>query len=172
MLVTGVATETLEVLEEVPELDYLFVPFGGGSGVSGPTIVVEGLGARAEVVAVQSAQAPASYESWKQQRIVEIDTRTEAEGLATTTGYELTQAIIWKNLNRFVLVEDAEMREAVGIYFRCCHAIAEYSGAAALAGALKLREEIGGKKVAVVISGGNITEDQMLRVLSETASHP
>ena len=74
----------------------------------------------------------------------------------------------WQNLDDFILVDDAEMREAVAVLFRRCHALAEYSGAAALAGALKMRDEIAGKKVAVIISGGNITEAQIQRVLAET----
>jgi threonine dehydratase len=119
------------------------------------------------VVAVQSAQAAASYESWKQRRIVELPTTTEAEGLATTTGYELTQSIILENLDDFILVYDAEMRAAVGHYFACCHCLAELSGAAALAGGLKWRDRIAGKKVGVILSGANLTTAQMQRVLSE-----
>ncbi|MGE3985822.1 MAG: threonine/serine dehydratase [Dehalococcoidia bacterium] len=167
LLVSGVATETLEVLEDVPDLDYLFVPFGGGSGVSGATIVVKGLGAKTRVVAVQSAQAAAAYESWRQRSIVELPTTTEAEGLATTSGYELTLSIILENLRDFILVDDAEMRAAVGHYFALCHCVAEISGAAALAGALQWREQIAGKKVGVILSGANLTVPQMQRILAE-----
>jgi threonine dehydratase len=167
LLISGVATETLEILDDVPDLDYLFVPFGGGSGVSGATIVVKGLGAKTRMVAVQSAQAAASYESWRRRQIVELPTTTEAEGLATTTGYELTQSIILENLKDFILVDDAEMRAAVGHYFALCHCVSEISGAAALAGALKWREQVAGKKVGVILSGANLTAAQMQRVLSE-----
>jgi threonine dehydratase len=116
---------------------------------------------------VQSAQAAASYESWKQGTIVELPTTTEAEGLATTTGYELTQSIIHENLRDFILVDDAEMRAAVGHYLALCHCIAEISGAAALAGALKWREQVAGKKVGVILSGANLTLPQMQRILAE-----
>lgn len=167
LLISGVATETLEILEDVPDLDYLFVPFGGGSGVSGATIVVDGLAAPTRVVAVQAALAPAAYQSWKKKQLIEAPTMTEAEGLATTTGYELTQEIIRDALHDFLLVDEAELRAAAGVYFRYCHAIAEYSGAAALAGALKVRETIAGKRVAVILSGSNVTSAQMQRVLTE-----
>lgn len=167
LLVTGVATESLEILEDVPDLDYLFVPLGGGSGAAGASIVARGLNSDVRVVAVQSAQAPAGYDSWKARSIVQTPTRTEAEGLATATGYELTQELLWEYLDDFILVDDSEMRAAVGHYFTCCHALAEYSGGAALAGALKLRDEIAGKKVAVILSGANITAPQLQRVLGE-----
>jgi len=167
LLVTGVATESLEVLEDVPDLDYLFVPLGGGSGAAGASIVARGLDSDVRVVAVQSAEAPAGYESWKQRRIVEVPTRTEAEGLATATGYALTQELLWEHLDGFILVDDSEMRAAVGHYFRLCHALAEYSAGAALAGVLRLRDEVQGKKVALILTGANITAAQLQRVLAE-----
>jgi threonine dehydratase len=172
MLVAGTATESLEILEEVPDLDYLFVGLGGGSGAAGALLVVDGLQAKTKVIAVQSAQSPAAYESWRARRLVEAPTRTEAEGLATRTGYILTQQILWDRLEEFILVEDDELRAAVGRLFTRAHLLSEYSGASGLAGILKLSDRVAGKKVAFIISGANITPSQMQRVLAELPAEP
>jgi threonine dehydratase len=170
MLVAGTATESLEILEDVPDLDYLFVGLGGGSGTAGALLAVDGLKVKAKVLAVQSAQSPAGYESWRARRLVEAPTRTEAEGLATKTGYQMTQEILWERLEEFILVEDQELRAAVGHLFMRAHLLSEYSGASGLAGILKLRDRVAGKKVAFIISGANITAAQMQRVLAEMSA--
>ncbi len=165
-LIAGVATETLELLEEAPDLDVLFVPLGGGSTATGACTVAKTVSPQTRVVAVQSAQAPAAYLSWKEGRIVEAPMESEAEGLATGMGYELPQRILRELLDDFVLVDDSELWQAVAVYLDKCHALSEPAGAAALAGALKLREDIAGKKVGVILSGANITMAQLRKALS------
>ena len=166
LLVAGVATETLELLEEAPDLDVLFVPLGGGSTASGACTVAKAVSPQTRVVAVQSAQAPAAYLSWKEGRIVEAPMESEAEGLATRMGYELPQRILRELLDDFVLVDDSELWQAVAVYLDKCHALSEPAGAAALAGALKLRAELAGKKVGVILSGANITMEQLRKALA------
>jgi threonine dehydratase len=121
------------------------------------------------VIAVQSAQAPAGYRSWKEGRIVEAETSTFAEGLATGSGYELTQHILRDLLDDFVLVSDDEITEAILYLLEKAHTLAEGAGAAALAGAIKVRDSLSGKRVAVVVSGGNISMPQLRGVLQHTA---
>ena len=165
-LIAGVATETLELLEEAPDLDWLFVPLGGGSTASGACMVAKAVSPQTRVVAVQSAQAPGAYRSWKEGRIVEAPMESEAEGLATRMGYELPQRILRDLLDDFILVDDSELWQAVAVYLDKCHALSEPAGAAALAGALKLRAEIAGKKVGVILSGANITMEQLRKALA------
>jgi threonine dehydratase len=166
LLIAGVATSSLEVLEEVPDLDYIFVPLGGGSGAAGACIVCKTVRPETRVVAVQSAQARAGYDSWEAGELVERPMQSIAEGLATGSAYELPQAILKERLDDFVLVDDAELKRAIIHYAEYCHVLAEHAGAAALAGALKMAGEIRGKKVGLVLSGANITLDQLRDALA------
>lgn len=165
LLMAGVATETLEIIEDLPDVEYIFVPLGGGSGAAGACIVAKSINPHIKVVAVQSAQAPGGYLSWKNRRISHAPMKTIAEGLATTRGYELTQGILWDLLDDFLIVDDREMLEAIAVLIEKAHTLAEAAGAASLAGAIKYKEEIRDKKVALVVSGGNITLAQLREVL-------
>ncbi len=168
MLIAGVATHTLEVLEAQPDLDYIFVPLGGGSGAAGAAIVAHALSPKTQVIAVQSAQAPAGYESWKARHLVHAAMTSIAEGRATRTGYEFPQSILRDLLSDFVTVDDSELDQAIVAYLDRAHVLAEHAGAASLAGALKLRDRIAGRKVAVILSGANLTLDQLQAVLART----
>ena len=165
LIIAGVATMALEVLESVPDLDDYFIQFGGGSLAAGACIAIKALRPQTRVVAVQSAQAPAGYESWRAGELREAPMSTTAEGLATASGYELPQAILRERLDDFILVDDAEIEAAIAVYAESCHAIAEHAGAAALAGATKDRERLRGRKVAVVLSGANITLPRLREAL-------
>ena len=165
LLIAGVATETLEIVEDFPDVEAIYLPMGGGSGAAGACIVAKAINPDIRVVAVQSAQAPAGYLSWKNRRITEAPMGTIAEGLATETGYELPQGILWDLLDDFLLVSDEEILQAIAILIEKAHTMAEAAGAVAVAGALKDRGSIEGKKVAIVISGGNITLAQLGQVL-------
>ena len=165
LLIAGVATQALETIEDLPGVQVLMVPLGGGSGASGACIVAKGIDPAIEVLAVQSELAPAGYLSWKQGRIVEAETTTFAEGVATGSGYELAQSIIRDLLDDFLLVSDDEIRRAIGTLVEKAHTLAEGAGATALAGAIKYPEKVKGKKVAITVSGANITVDQLRRSL-------
>ena len=166
LLIAGVGTETLEIIEDFPEVDSIYVPLGGGSGAAGACIVAKSINPDIEVVAVQSAQAQGGYLSWRNRRITESPMGTEAEGLATSTGYELTQEILWDLLDDFILVDDDDMKDAIGILIDSAHTLTEAAGAAPLAGAMKNQLNIKGKSVALVITGGNITISQLKEVLN------
>lgn len=165
LLIAGVATYTLEIIEDFPDVEYIFVPLGGGSGTAGACIVAKEVSSNIRVIAVQSEQAPAGYLSWKNRSITEAPMRTVAEGLATQTGYELPQSIIWDLLDDFQLVSDEEITRAIAILIEKAHTLAEEAGAAALAGAIKMKNQLRGKRVAVVVSGGNITLDRLNEAL-------
>ena len=164
-LIAGVATQALETIEDLPDVQVLMVPLGGGSGVSGACIVAKGIDPSIEVLAVQSEQAPAGYLSWKKGEIVEAEMTTFAEGVATGSGYELAQEIIRGLLDDFLLVSDDDIRRAIGTLVEKAHTLAEGAGATALAGAIKHPEKVRGKKVVVTVSGANITVDQLRQSL-------
>ena len=165
LLIAGVGTQALETVEDLPDVQVLMLPLGGGSGVSGACIVAKGIDPSIEVLAVQSEQAPAAYQSWKQGEIVEAEMNTLAEGIATRVGYELAQGIMRELLDDFLLVSDEEIHRAIGTLVDKAHTLAEGAGATALAGAIKYPERVKGKKVAITISGGNITVDQLRQSL-------
>ena len=161
LLIAGVATQALETLEDLPDVEVLMLPLGGGSGISGACIVAKGIDSSIEVLAVQSEQAQAGYLSWKKGEIVESEMNTVAEGIATRSGYELAQQIMADLLDDFLLVSEDEIHQAIGTLVDKAHTLAEGAGATALAGAIRYPEKIKGKKVAITISGGNITVDQL-----------
>ncbi len=168
MLIAGVATIALEALETLPDPDYLFCAVGGGSSCSGATLVARALRPSLQVVGVQAARACSAYESWRQKKLVSTGkSETFAEGLATRVAFEMTQQLLWKYLTRFVLIEEEEMRQAMIHYLDCARTLAEGAGAAPLAAALKMREEIRGKKVILYLSGGNVSRDHLVRVLTD-----
>jgi threonine dehydratase len=165
-LIAGVATETLEILEEQPEVDVVIVPVGGGSGAAGACIAAKAVDPAIRVIAVQSDAAPAAYRSWKEGRPVEDECRTQAEGLATRTPFELPQQIMREHLDDFVLVSEAEIRAAQRTMIEATRNLVEGAGAAPLAAALKMRDELRGRRVALVASGGNVSPAQLLEVLA------
>src|SRR6266511_79283 len=166
LLIAGVATGTLEVVEARPDLDTLIVPVGGGSGAAGACIVAKAVGVPVEVIGVQAAAAPAAYRSWEARSLVTDRMGTFAEGLATRTAFELPQRILWERLDDFVLVEEHELRDATYRMIELTRNLVEPAGAAALAGALRLRSRLSGKRVALVASGGNISPAQLREVLA------
>ena len=157
LLIAGVATETLEIIEDLPDVDDIFVPLGGGSGVAGACLVSNMVNPGIRVWASQSESAPAGYMSWREGQLLQSPTRTFAEGVATESGYQLPQEIMRHKLHEFVLVSDDEIRYAMGLLIEKAHTMAEGAGATSTAAAIKSREAIKGKKVALIITGGNVT---------------
>ena len=166
LLIAGVATEVLEMLEDQPGLQVIIVPIGGGSGAAGACIVARAVNPAIRVIGVQSEASPAAYQSWRQQRLVEAPNRTFAEGLATGTAFALPQAILWEALNDFVLLRDEEILQAMVWMVERAHTLAEGAGAAPLAAAYRLRNELKGKKVGLVCSGGNTSLEHLRQALN------
>ena len=166
LLIAGVATETLEILERQPEIDVVIVPVGGGSGAAGACIVAKAIRPETEVIAVQSEAAPAAYRAWRERQLVEDRMETFAEGLATRAAFALPQRVLVEHLDDFVLVSDDEIREAIVLMLEGTRNLVEAAGAAPLAAALRLRVQLEGRRVALVCSGGNITAAQLADVLA------
>ena len=172
LLIAGVATETLEILEEQPETEVVIVPIGGGSGAAGACIAAKSVNPSIEVIGVQSEAAPAAYRSWQARRLVEDRMETRAEGLATRTAFELPQRILREQLDDFVLVGEDEIEQAVVLMIEATRNLVEPAGAAPLAAALRLRDRLAGRRVALVLSGGNISPGQLREILLSADSRP
>ena len=164
-LIAGVATEALEILEQQPDIELIIVPVGGGSGAAGTCIAAKAINPAVRVIGVQSAEAPAAYRSWKE-RLVSDRMGTIAEGLATRTAFELPQQILQEKLDEFLLVPDAEIRPAVRLMIETTRNLVEPAGAAPLAAALRLKEQLAGKRIALILSGSNVTPAQLRDLLS------
>ncbi len=166
LLVAGVATAAFEILEDEPEVEAMIVPLGGGSGAAGACIVAGALSPDTEVIAVQSAAAPAAYRSWKARALLEDEMGTFAEGIATRSACALTQEILWDRLEDFVLVSDDALRAATLQMIELTRNLVEPAGAAPLAAAMALRERLAGKRIALICSGGNISPTQLAELLA------
>lgn len=166
-LIAGVATYTVEMLEAAPDLDCLIVPVGGGSGLAGACLAGKELKPDLRVIGVQAAGAPVVFESWRSGELQQADRAdTFAEGLATRVAFSLPAQILWRRLDDFRLVSDNDMRRGILTLLETTRTLAEGAGAAALAAAHNLREELAGKKVGIVVSGGNITLDALAETLA------
>jgi threonine dehydratase len=165
LLIAGVGTATLELLEREPSIDVIVVPVGGGSGAAGACIVAKAIDPRIVVIGVQSEAAPAAYRAWRERRPVTDEMHTFAEGLQTRISFELPQCILAEHLDDFVLVTDDELRAATLQLIELTRTLVEPAGAAPLAAAVKLRERFTGQRVALLCSGGNINPAQLRELL-------
>jgi threonine dehydratase len=166
LLVAGVGTYALEIFEDLPDADVIFVPIGGGSGACGCAMVRTWLGKHAKVIGVQADGANAFTQSWRSGTRVTTDkVATFAEGMATRVTFDLTFEILQKELDDIVTLSEAELAEGVRLALEATHNLAEGAGAASIAAAVKLRDQLRGKKVVCVMSGGNIDRGTLDRVL-------
>jgi threonine dehydratase len=166
-LIAGVGTIGLEIFDALPGVDVIIAPAGGGSCAAGNCLVAQQLNPEVRVIAVQSEAAPAMWQAWKTRTLDPYPTmETEHEGLATRVPFEMTNKILWELLDDFVLVSDAEINAAIPLLTRFAKQVAEGAGAASLAAAFKLREQLQGKKVVGVLSGGNIPLERFTALLN------
>jgi len=166
-LIAGVGTYALEIFDVLPRPDVVLVPVGLGSGICGTALVAAERWPQARVIGVQSELAPAVTLSWRKGQRVETGTpRTFAEGMATRVPADMTLAIMRRYVHDMVLVSDAALREAIRLLLRVTHNLAEGAGAAATAAAFQIREQLAGKTVVGVLSGGNLDLRELGRILS------
>ena len=166
MLIAGVGTYGLEIFEALPDVDTILVPLGGGSGACGNCIARTGLGSKARVIAVQAEKADAFARSWRGKARVEgASADTFAEGMATRVTFDLPYAILQRELNDIITLSEEELAEGVRTALATTHNLAEGAGAAAIAAAMKLRDELQGQRVVVVMSGGNLDTGKLRWIL-------
>jgi threonine dehydratase len=171
-LVLGVATYALELLRTAPDLDVVYVPIGQGSGICGCILARDLLGLTTEIVGVQSTEAPSYALSFAAGTVVTTESsNTLADGMATRVPDPDALEIIRKGASRIVQVTDHEIRAAIRAYWTDTHNLAEGAGAAALAAALQDKPKIRGKRVGLILSGGNIDFDLFNRwIIPEAAA--
>ncbi len=159
-LVLGVATYALELFRAAADLDILYVPIGQGSGICGCIMARDLLGRKTEIVGVQSTEAPSYALSFAAGTVVTTETsNTLADGMATRNPDADALDIIRKGASRIVQVTDDVVAAAIRAYWTDTHNIAEGAGAAPLAAALQEKRKLAGKRVGLVLSGGNIDFD-------------
>ncbi len=155
-LIAGVATYALEIFDALAEVDYIFVPVGGGSGASACAVARDGRGASAKIIGVQAARADAFARSWRGHRRVAGDRAdTLAEGIATRTTFDLTYGILEHGLSDVVTLDETDLADSIRAAVSLTHNLAEGAGAAALAAVRTFRPD-SAAKVVCVMSGGNI----------------
>jgi threonine dehydratase len=165
-VIAGAATMALEMLEEAPELDALVIAVGGGSQAVGAITAARGLGRDVEVFGVQAQRASAIHDSWHAGRsLTRASADTFADGLATRNTYELTFEPLREGLADFVAVSEEELADGVRTLLSTTHNVVEGAGAAGLAGLLRLRERLAGRTVGIVLSGGNVDQTTLRRIL-------
>ncbi|WP_284264124.1 threonine dehydratase [Roseicyclus amphidinii] len=166
-LVRGVATYGLELLSAVPDLDTVYVPIGCGSGICGTLLARDALGLQTKIVGVVSEKAQTAKLSAEAGQLIETESaRTFADGMAVRVPVAEALAIYGPGAERIVTVSDAEIAEAIRIYYRDIHNLAEGAGAAPLAALMQERDRMAGRKVGVILCGGNIDTDWFLTVMS------
>lgn len=165
LLVAGVGTAGLELVEECPEIDYLFCPVGGGSSAAGYCLTVGEL-SEATVVGVQSEAAPAMYHAWSEGHLEPAERMdTFAEGIATRVPFYLTTSVLRDRLEEFRLVSESAIERGVKDLFTEETIVAEGASATSLAGMRQSREELRGKTVALPISGRNLSPERFRRII-------
>jgi threonine dehydratase len=168
LLLAGVGTYALELFADVRNIDAVIVPIGLGSGICGVSLVRERISPKTQIIGVQAERAPAVYRSWKEQRLVTTESaNTFADGLATRVPAEMTQDIINRLVDNIVTVSEEEIAAAIRLLLFHSHNLAEGAGAASLAAALQLRSQLAGKRVVLILSGGNIDTATLRWVLQE-----
>jgi threonine dehydratase len=171
-LVLGTASYALELLEGVPELDRIYVPIGLGSSICGVAATRNGLGLSTEIVGVVAAASPAYALSYRQRKLVEAPANTAiADGLACRRPNEQALAVILEQVVRVVEVSDAEIMDAMRALYEDTHNLAEGAGAAALAGAIKEKQTLQGRRIGIVLTGGNVDREVYAAVLNAQEAH-
>ncbi len=166
-LIAGVATYALEIFDDLPDADVILVPIGGGSGACGCALVRTLLGRKTEVIGVQAEGADAFTRSWRTgTRVTGGPVETFAEGMATRVTFDLPFSILREHLDDVVTLSEPELMDGVRLALKTTHNLAEGAGASSLAAAMKLRERLRGRKVVCVMSGGNIDQATLTRILN------
>jgi len=169
LLIAGVGTYGLEIVEDLPDVQTILVPIGAGSGICGTSIVAKAMNPQIRIIGVQAERAPSVYRSWRAQRLIDTPScDTFAEGLATRTAFELPLSIIRDLVDDIVLVSEDELKQTIVLLLEKAHTVAEGAGAASTAAAIKLKDRLQDQTVACVVSGGNLPLSMLQHIIAET----
>jgi len=166
MLLAGVGTYALELFEQMPDVDVVYVPIGGGSGACGLITVRNALGAKTRIIGVGAVNADAVFRSWKgTERVTGAAANTFAEGVATRVTFDLTFGLLKQYLDDFIQLSEDELAEGVRLALRTTHNLTEGAGSAAIAAAVKQKDQLKGQRVACIMSGGNLDRAKLKWIL-------
>ena len=165
-LINGVGTEFLEIAERLPDLDVMLVPLGAGSEVAAAITVLKNVLPKVEIIAVQAEKAQAAFLSWQAGGITTAPNTTFAGGVATGTAYEVPFSLYKDNLDGFELLSEEELYQGIALAAHHTRNLAEGAGAACLRAAVKLKDRLAGKTVAVQMSGGNASGEELRKAAS------
>jgi len=166
LLITGIATLGLEIFEELPEVDTIVMPIGGGTGCAALAKVIQGINPNVELIGVQAEKMPSFYESWRQgKKVIVPSADTSAEGLAARSVFEIPYMILKDRITDVVLLTEEELLEGVRMSLHYTQNLAEVAGAAALAAAFKIKTKLNGKKVVVIMTGGNLNLSRLAQII-------
>jgi len=166
-ILNGLATMGLEILEDLPEVDTIICPIGGGAGCASILKTARAVRPDIEIIGVEPQNVPSFYNSWKKGEIVTLDeAHTIADGLAARTVFHLPYVILKDTINEVVLLTEEEILEGVRMALTTTHNLAECAGAVSLMAAYKIKNRLAGKKVVMIMSGGNINIDVLKTVIA------
>ncbi len=165
-ILNGLGTMALEIFEDLPDVETILMPVGGGSGCAALALVAKSINPDVRIIAVQAEKAPAFYLSWKEgKRVITDKADTFADGLAARSVFEVPYVILKDRVDKVVLVNENEIKKGVNLALTLTHNLAEPAGAVTLAAALKIKDDLAGKKVVAVMTGGNINCEQLVTVV-------
>lgn len=167
-LINGVATEFLEILEMIPDLDTLIIPIGAGSEAAAAISSMKTIRPDIEIIAVQAEAAPAAYQSWKHKVIKTATNTTFAGGIATGTAYEVPFSLYKNALTDFILLSEEELYQGIALAAHHTRNLAEGAGSSCLRAAVKIRDRLKNKKVAVQMSGGNASAAELNKAMNHS----
>ena len=165
-ILNGIATMGIEILEDLPEVDTIICPIGGGAGCASLLKIARTIKPAIEIIGVEPENAPSFYNSWKKREIVTLDdAHTIADGLAARTVFQLPYVILKDAINDVVLLTEDEILKGIKMALTATHNLAESAGAVSLAAAYKIKDRLAGKKVVMIMSGGNLNIDHLKKAI-------
>jgi len=165
-ILNGLATMGLEILEDLPDVDTIICPIGGGAGCASILKTARAIRPDIEIIGVEPQNVPYFYQSWKQGEIVTLDeAHTIADGLAARSVFHLPYVILKDAINEVVLLSEDEILEGVRMALTATHNLAECAGAVSLMAAYKLGDRLAGKKVVMIMSGANMNTETLKQVI-------
>ncbi|MCG8428155.1 MAG: threonine/serine dehydratase [Chromatiales bacterium] len=168
-LINGVGTEFLEIIEQLPDLDAVIVPIGAGSEAAAAIVTLKTINPDIEVYAVQAVASPAAHNSWQSGVIESAPNKTFAGGFATGIAYETPFSIYQSELSDFVLLTEEEIYEGIALMAFYTQNLVEGAGGSTIGAALKLKEKLAGKRVALQVSGCNASPEEVQRAYALSA---
>ncbi|MEI6155163.1 MAG: pyridoxal-phosphate dependent enzyme, partial [Deltaproteobacteria bacterium] len=165
-ILNGLATMGLEIIEDLPEVDTIICPIGGGAGCASLVKTMRALKPDIEIIGVEAQNAPSFYNSWKKGEIVTLDdAHTVADGLAARAVFHLPYVILKDSISDVLLLTEDEILEGIRLALTTTHNLACGAGAVSLMAAYKIKDRLAGKKVVMIMSGGNLNMDTLKTAL-------